>query len=86
MKKFLVPCTCGCAIVAVIEFDPFEDDPQMYFAEFYTATRPGASRWERFKAAWRVVRGNDPWMHSVCWDANAVKELRDFLDSCIPND
>lgn len=83
MNKVVIPCNCGCSIVVIIEFDEFEDNPQEFFAEFYTAMRPNETRRSRLLAAWRVLRGRDPWLHDVCWDADAVKALHEFLNRTV---
>lgn len=85
MEKIAIPCSCGCSVVVVMEFEQFGDDPQQFFVEFFTAYREKDSRRARWQAAWRVFRGKDPWLHDVCLDPTEIAKLRDFLSERLGN-
>jgi hypothetical protein len=84
MDKIAIPCSCGCSVLVIMEWDAFQDEPQQFFVEFFTAVDPRASRRERISAAWRVLRGKNPWLHDVALDPNAIAELRNFINKNLP--
>lgn len=81
MDKIVIPCSCGCSILVIVEFDAINEDlPQEFWAEFFTSVDPKANRRSRWSAAWRILRGKNPWIHDVCMDPRALADLRDFLN------
>ena len=84
MEKLAIPCSCGCSVVVFMEFDAFEEDPQEFFAEFYTMVRPRFR--ERLKSAWSVFRDQDHYLHDVAMDKDALVKVRDFLDKHLPKE
>lgn len=82
MKKVTIPCSCGCSVVSIIEFEEWKDDPRSFYAEFYTMVRPRFR--DRFKTAWAVFRGREHWLHDVCMQAEGLEELRDYLNEIAP--
>lgn len=84
MEKLAIPCQCGCSVVVFVEFEAIGDDPQEFYAEFYTMVCP--SFWERFKTAWKVFRGKDHYLHDLVMDKDSLTEVRDFLDKNLPKE
>jgi hypothetical protein len=68
-----------------MEFDQFGEDPQEFFVEFFTSYRPKDSRRSRWKAAWRVFLGKDPWLHDVCLGTEEMTQFKEFLDATLPS-
>lgn len=75
IHKIAVPCDCGCGVVLVTRFDPWGDEPEEVFVEFFEAYQVSGLR-NRLRAAWRVVRGKEPWLHSICLQAEGIAEMR----------
>lgn len=67
-------CDCGCGAVLVTRFDQWGDEPEQVYAEFSLAYHGGVR--ERLRAAWRVVRGKDPWLHSVVLQDDGLRGMR----------
>jgi hypothetical protein len=84
MEKLAIPCECGCSVVVFMELDAFKEDPQEFFAEFYTMVRPPFR--ERFKTAWAVFRDKDHYLHDVVIDKDALVKVRDFLEKTLPKE
>lgn len=82
--KLALPCecvgTCGVAVVTVLE--PWGDDPMETFIGFHQ--RAGYETLsQRARAAWRVLRGQDPWLHDVSLSVAQMRELSDFLHAAV---
>ena len=75
--KTAVPCACGCGVVAVTHVEQHGEEPREAYVEFYESYRGGISG--RLRAAWRVVRGKDPWLHCIALDADGIGKLRGAL-------
>lgn len=84
MKKVIIPCSCGCSVVTVVEFDEIGDDPREFYADFYTMARPGFGH--RLKTAWKVFRRQDHWIYDVNLDEEGLRELRDYLNETVKDD
>lgn len=84
MKKVTIPCSCGCSVVTVIEFDEIGDLKREFFADFYTMARPPFG--SRLSTAWKVFRRKDHWIHDVNLDEDGLRELRDFLNETVKDD
>lgn len=67
-----------------MELDELEDDPQEFFAEFYTMVRPSFG--ERLKTAWSVFREKDHYLHDVVMDEASLVKVRDFLNKHLPKE
>lgn len=59
----------------VWDFEEWRDEPHHMYVEF-SVTFPAGRLRNRLRAAWRVVRGKDPWMHSVVLREEGVDQLR----------
>lgn len=77
MKKVTIPCSCGCSVVIIVEFEEWNDDPREIYAEFYTQAQPKFG--ERLKTAWKVFRRKDHFLYDLALDEAGLKELRDYL-------
>lgn len=74
ITKTAIPCACvgSCGCVVLIDLEAWGDEPHQVYVEFSLGYR-GRFR-DRIKAAWRIVRGRNPWFHSVClYDDGAEK-------------
>lgn len=69
-----VPCDCGCGAVLVTEFEQWGDEPHQVYVEFSLAYH--ARLRERVRAAWRVVRGREPWLHAVVLQGDGLRDMR----------
>jgi hypothetical protein len=84
MKKVTIPCSCGCSVVTVVEFDEIGDNPREFFADFYTMALPPFG--SRLKTAWKVFRRREHWIHDVHLDEEGLRELRDYLNEILKED
>lgn len=75
--KQVVPCACSgtCAVVLVTDIEAWGDEPHHVYVEFY-AQMSGGLR-SRLRAAWRIVRGKDPWLHAICLEEESVRQMRE---------
>lgn len=67
-----------------MEFDAFQEDPQEFFAEFYTHIASHPSLRYRLKNAWKVFRNKEHWLQDVCMDKIALRELQELLNRKMP--
>lgn len=80
-----LPCACvgTCGVALVIAIDGIKEEPQSWFIEFYEQVGNGKGfRW-RARAAWRVLRGKDPWTHDVALEPPQLAELSDWIEHTI---
>lgn len=77
ITKVAVPCSCvgNCGVVLVTDMQPFGDDPHVAFVEFFQSYQSHTMR-HRLRAAWRVLRGKDPWIHDICLDEIGIAQMR----------
>lgn len=75
VHKTAIPCDCGCSAVLVWEFEPWGDEPHEIIVEISVTWWAGRLR-NRLRAAWRVLRAKDPWMHSVVLQGEGIEQLR----------
>lgn len=79
-----IPCSCGCSVVSVVEFEEIGEEPREFYAEFYTMACPSLGH--RLKTAWQVFRGKEHWIHDVCLTKEGLTELRDYLNQIMPEE
>lgn len=84
MNKIAIPCTCGCGVLVIVEFDQYGEDPQEFFVEFFTSPDPRISRRQRLATAWRVLRGREPWLHDVNLGPHEMNDMKAFLERTLP--
>lgn len=84
MKKVIIPCSCGCSVVTVFEFDEIGEYKKEFYADFYTMVIPSFS--SRLKTAWKVFRRKDHWIYDVNLDEEGLRELRDYLNETVKDD
>jgi hypothetical protein len=81
-KRHILECdcvgTCGFLVIDVW------DDPDLeIFAEFYSAG-PWTHRLRtRAKAAWKLLRGKDHYLHALALNNAKLGALRDFLNDVL---
>lgn len=73
--KASVPCDCGCENVLIWEFEPWGDEPHQVYVEF-TAAYPADRLSQRLKAAIRILRRKDPWVHSITLQQEGIEQMR----------
>lgn len=73
--KTAIPCDCGCEAVLIWEFEPWGEEPHQVYVDFIVGLPIGGLR-GRVKAAWRIVRGKDPWLHSIVLQDEGIEQLR----------
>ncbi|MBX5442268.1 MAG: hypothetical protein IRZ32_12180 [Solirubrobacteraceae bacterium] len=79
--RHAVPCDCAgtCTVALVTALEPAGREPQTWYVDLYQHARY-RSLGDRARAAWRVLRGRDPWMHQVVLSPERLRGLRDFID------
>lgn len=75
IRKTAVPCDCGCEAVLIWEFDQWGDEPHHVVVDLIVGYYAASFR-ARAKAAWQVLRGKDPWLHSMCFQDEAIGQIR----------
>lgn len=64
MRHHSVMCRCGCGAVITTDLFDWDNAEDMEMWIDFALAYHGSLR-ERLKAAWRVIRGREPWLHSV---------------------
>lgn len=77
-RKTAIPCECGCSVVMVWEFEQWRDEKHHVCVDWSVSFAEGRLR-NRLRAAWRIVRGKDPWMHSIVLYEDGIDQLRAVL-------
>lgn len=75
-------CSCigSCSIAALIEWEGDANNSNEWFVEFYEVIRPQARWKDRFRVAWAVLRGREPYTHGLVLQEEEIIALRDFLN------
>lgn len=86
LHEIALPCDCAgtCSIALVTEWEPWEDEPQQFYVDFYAHLNATGNLHYRAGLAWKLLRGKDPYNHGVVFtDKAKVARLRDFLTGCL---
>lgn len=75
VHKSAIPCDCGCECVIVWEWEEWGDEPHQVWVDFSVAYPADRLR-ARLKAAWRVIRRKDPWLHSIVLQDEGLEQFR----------
>jgi hypothetical protein len=84
IDKLALPCECAgtCSVALVTSIEGVAEDPHEFYVEFFEHVGRAGLRLQA-KAAWRVLRGKDPWTHDVSLSVRQILELRDFIDKTV---
>lgn len=81
-ERLIVPCDCvgTCSYLVLEKFEwKNSADPDDWYAEFYSCG-PWQSRLRhRAKAAWKLLRGKDHYLHCLYMEPASARKLRDWL-------
>ena len=81
LNRTVVPCDCGCSVAIVTTLEKFEDEPKESWVEFGLTSQSRGR--DRLRDAWKVLRGQEPWLHCVALGHDGIRTLRDGLDSAL---
>lgn len=70
-------CECGCGAMLVTFFEQWGDEPEDLYLDVSVAYH-GTLR-HRARAAWRILRAKDPWLHGMMFQGETLKRFREAI-------
>lgn len=79
---------CGCAgrctVLHIQRFQPFKDEQEEWYFDFFTRAGERSPLWWRIKLAVKMLLGRDHFCHALIWSDREIEELRRFLNHYVP--